>query len=424
MEELKTAGKLFRTVLDRYLSVCSSIHNLYLQGGARNVAENHLDDIKAEILCFSSYEPKLSEARIAITKVCNSLSPFASINSLPLEIMIQIFQLVLASKSCNIGALIGPGTSYNRSYVRGEHFPVYPDCLAQVCTPWRQITLSSPSLWIHIDFTTDKNIHSEILTRAKVHAQCANTLPLVLHIYEGQVIDYNKRSLKAFLLSIAHRITILDFTVIDSMSEFTSMVFEGLLPGCASASSPLTQLVVTFIGECSKPHFRSGEDNVARRDLRLAISQSVIEDSLRHISVLHSCGLFSYWSSTAYNDLVDLHLIASSGDDWNIIPESDFCNILEASPKLRVLRFALLITQETAQSGPETPVHLEDLEVVGIATYRDSPEDPVLNPGVVLQLLAPGPKPLQLSIWNWDFYDPDDFSTNELKNILQRANVT
>ncbi|KAG8687835.1 hypothetical protein FRC11_006517 [Ceratobasidium sp. 423] len=432
MEELRIAGKQLRAALDRYLSVCTSIHNLCSNGGIRNITENHLDNIKAELLHFPTYEPKLSEAWAAITKTRNNLAQFAPINTLPSEILTQIFYTVLGSEPCpfNLRASEDMGSETSSGGIITPYldviFPRYPDYLAQVCTRWRQIALSSPTLWVHIDFTPHIKIHKGLLVRADTHAARANSLPLIVHIYEGKQTDYDEDQVISFLASIAHRTKALDFTIINCCGYFTATVFETLLPRCTSEPSAFTRLAMTLIGNQPKPRFKSGDDGGAYRsqDLILDLPQPVIEQSLSHISVLQLRGIFLDWSSTVYRGLVDLRLVSSSNLNWDSIPESNLRTILESNPRLRVLHFAIEITDKTPEGSPVTPVRLDDLEVVNISTYRGDREA-VLDPGGILRLLAPGLQPTRLSMWHWGYsYDNRGFTLEELSRFFQRSNVT
>ncbi|CAE6504422.1 unnamed protein product [Rhizoctonia solani] len=430
MEELKTAGRQLRAAIDRYRNVCFSIHNLS-HGGIRNILENHLDDIKAELLHFPSYEPKLRESWLAINKTHNSLAQLTPINSLPSEILTQIFHTVLASEPCPLdlqaSADISSEISRNSSHTLslGDDFPRCPDYLAHVCTHWRQLALSSPKLWVHIDFIPHEKFHKGLLARAEVHAARANILPLIVHLYEGQRTDYNADQITSFLASISHRMKALDFTIIKYCGRFTATVFDALLSECNSESSVFTQFVMTLIGNQHGARLRPNDDGseYKLRDLILNLPRSAVEQALCHISVLQLRGIFLDWSSTVYGGLVDLRLVSSSNRNWDSIPESNLRTILESSPRLRVLHFALEITHISPKGTPVTPVRLDDLEMVNVSTLDD--EEGETGLGTILRLLAPGSQPVQLSVWHQRHpYRGGDLAVDELAKFLQRSDVT
>ncbi|KAL5632226.1 hypothetical protein ACGC1H_000280 [Rhizoctonia solani] len=430
MEALRSAGNQLRSALDQYLSVCSSIQHRFSQGGASNVSERCLHHIVTEMAHFSTYPSKLKEAEVSISQVYNNLSQIVPINQFPPEIMTHIFHLVPASEPCNLrliaGAELDPQILRRPTRSRVENFPMYPDYLAQVCTRWRRIALASPSLWSHLDFTPDDMVHVGMLARANCHQERAKTVPLILHLYESNDINWDKHTLEEFLTSIANRIKLLDFTIIRSSGLFTSLIFEGLLPGCASESSNFTQLTVIYTGACDSPHFSSADEDETHAYGRLVLNtpHSVIEDSFRRISILHSHGFFPSWSSAAYNNLVDLRLSTSPNSSWNSIPESGFRNILAQSPQLQILHVALKLTHKTQKTEPVSPIILENLEIVNITSYRPFGEGQVLELGDVLRHLAPGLRPLQLSVCYRDYYSSYGFSRNELIKFFQRAKIT
>ncbi|KAG8695671.1 hypothetical protein FRC11_001304 [Ceratobasidium sp. 423] len=149
-----------------------------------------------------------------------------------------------------------------------------------------------------------------------------------------------------------------------------------------------------------------------------------------HLTILHLRGLFPLWESTAYHNLVDLRLITSCDEHWTCIREQELRGILAASPGLRILHFALQITDLKGDDESIIPVRLNDLEVVSVSSDRGG-HNGLLRPGDVLRLLAPGSKPLLLSIWHTR-YAPDegntiggdDYPSDEVIKFFQRSNIT
>ncbi|KAH7332551.1 hypothetical protein B0J17DRAFT_151425 [Rhizoctonia solani] len=382
---------------------------------------------------FPMYETKIKEAEMEMT-LTYCMIHFSLADGLPAELMIHIFHLVLASEPCDLGLLSKAGkclamqTPTSNDFSSVESFTIYPDHLAQVCSRWRQIPLSSPSLWSYIDLIPHQKIHKGTLARARLHTKRASPIPIVLHIHGDKGTYYNKQDLEYFLVTIARRTKSLDLGAIGSGTEFTQLVLITLLRESSSGPAELSQLTASCFEKdhLYHPHFMSinqGWSNPGA--LRLALPQSVIDDSLAELSILHLRGLFRHWLSGAYDNLVDLRLIAASESFWPAIHESDFQDILEASPRLRILHFAFDIISTQARDSHITPVSLEDLEVVNIVTPfpTDRAFPATSEPGDVLRIIAPGLKPLQLSIWHYS-YRQRESSTKELKNFFQRSKIT
>ncbi|KAH7341934.1 hypothetical protein B0J17DRAFT_715090 [Rhizoctonia solani] len=97
----------------------------------------------------------------------------------------------------------------------------------------------------------------------------------------------------------------------------------------------------------------------------------------------------------AYHGLVDLRL-ASATRFWSSITEKEFIRILEASPGLQTLSFALEITNPSPDNTPVMPVVLSDLEELEVSTLQQC--GPTLQLGSILRLIAPGSKPLRLRL--------------------------
>ncbi|KAH7332553.1 hypothetical protein B0J17DRAFT_771662 [Rhizoctonia solani] len=324
-------------------------------------------------------------------------------------------------------------TSTSDDSASAESFPLYPDCIAQVCSRWRQIALSSPSLWSHIDYAPQQKLDCGMLARAKAYMKRASSLSIILHIHihEHMDVHYKKDNLEHFLMSVACRTKSLDYTTIRPGNAFTRLVLMTLLRGSATGPAVFTQLkhTTSFTGMAfmHDPHIMSADQDLRRYDsaaLNLDLPESVIEESFSNLSILHLRGLYPSWSSAPYHGLVDLRLIGLSSSYRHPIPESKFRNILKASPRLRILNFSLVVSKQSRDTRI-TPVYLEDLEKVNIATRhpRDGVWLMISEPGAVLRLFAPGSKFLQLSISHY-IYQPHESSVTDLKYFFRRSRIT
>ncbi|KDN46417.1 hypothetical protein RSAG8_04361, partial [Rhizoctonia solani AG-8 WAC10335] len=440
MEELESAGERLCAALDHYLGVCMKIHDLVARKGMLlNVPQKYLHHINAETHHFPSYEQKFRQAGAAVHRARNRLSRLAPITSLPPEILARIFHLV--ASPCDI--LEAPNakdldseTPKSQSEISDagdesddverprskvlqlKNFPTHLDRVTHVCSYWRLIAIGTPSLWTHIDFIPNRSLHRKLLARAETYAIRAARLPIEFHLSDfDKPLTYDKVHLCQFLSSILNRVKSLDIMMIHCWRSFHSLILNELFPHPAPESTILTKLTGTFPkAGVMVDEFVDWFDDTNGSFFRLA--------------VLHLRGIFPLWESVAYHNLVDLRLMSPRDSRWTRIPERHLHSILTASPGLRIFYFALQITDRARDDESVIPVCLDDLEVLNISTNRGA-KNTILRPGHVLRLVAPGSKPLRLSIWHSFLYDDenggpedDDFSLDELARFFQRSNIT
>ncbi|CAE6538302.1 unnamed protein product [Rhizoctonia solani] len=333
----------------------------------------------------------------------------APINTLPPEILIRIFHLVLA-QPCNLHLLVSNGEKY---YSR------CPDYLAQVCALWRRIVVPSCSLWCHIDLSLYYPCSEALVARAGAHAARAGELPLELHIAvdDNRSSEYNK--ILPLILRIAARVESLEFVLTGGFLGFHRRLFNLLL----GQRPILTKLGIRSNGNYSNNFIVPDSYDRTRLEghfwpLKLDSSEDELESSFAPLTVLHLRGVFPLWWSTAYHGLVDLRLMST--DKWSQIKEIELMTILMSSPGLRILHFGLAISHKTHTTTEVTPVYLQDLQVVKI--FPDSAGGKNLLPDDVLRLLAPGAKPLRLSFA--DYYITDPFLVMELEQFFAQSRVT
>ncbi|KAH7332635.1 hypothetical protein B0J17DRAFT_632269 [Rhizoctonia solani] len=125
-------------------------------------------------------------------------------------------------------------------------------------------------------------------------------------------------------------------------------------------------------------------------------------------NILHARGIFPSWSGTAYHGLVDLRL--RSTPCWSHIEEAELISILKSIPRLRILHFGL----EVWNPVPDA----EQLQVVKPFSSNNNG----VHSNSVLPLLAPGPKPLRLSLGG--AFKLDDALNAELDGFFVRSRVT
>ncbi|CAE6504397.1 unnamed protein product [Rhizoctonia solani] len=440
MEELESVGNQLQTVLDQYLGICAKMDDLSSREGVlRNVPQGYLNRIGTEIARFPSYHQALGWAEATVNRVRNRIPQLTPISSVPPEILTHIFHLVAnpcdlldsnyedsdSSTSPSLSEYSDNDSSSSRpkrprsKALRLENFPTHLDRLTHVCSYWRRVAIDSPSLWVHIDFFPHKTLSASLLIRAETYAARAAELPIELHVADDSPAVYQDAPLRQFLTSIRNRVKSLDIAVICRWKYFHQLVLNELFPDHLSDSQAgiFTKLTTSFpmAGDETDEFFDWFDDT---------------NNSFLCLTVLHCRGLFPFWGSTAYNNLVDLRLTPASDTYWTRISERELRNILKTSPGLRIIHFGLYMSHRQRDDVSVKPAPLNDLEVVSISTDRGV-HDPVLRPGDVLRLLAPGSKPLRLSIWHryHKYYETangnyDEFSVDELVRFFQRSNVT
>ncbi|KAG8713212.1 hypothetical protein FRC11_012953, partial [Ceratobasidium sp. 423] len=145
IKDLKTASESLHVALEQYLRVCNGLFTLSSQGYVlSNLSKEDTQQVNTELASILSYEGRVRDARLTMTRARNRLFSFTPINSLPSEVLTHIFEMVVVSQPCILS------TCYDEASINRDH--AYPDLLMQVCSRWRHIAESHPSLWEHIDF--------------------------------------------------------------------------------------------------------------------------------------------------------------------------------------------------------------------------------------------------------------------------------
>ncbi|KAH7332610.1 hypothetical protein B0J17DRAFT_678303 [Rhizoctonia solani] len=412
LDQLKSAGDQLSVAWDNYYRVCSNLENLRIKKKPHTayslpiVACRLLD---TQLTLMSSYESKIQEAKLKVRHARNYSLRLAPINCLPPEILTRIFHLV-RKHPCDL---------YQSSSSNKKCYPGYPDYLAQVCSLWRKTALSSHSLWCHIDLSSHESWCAGLVSRVETYVARAGELPVELHVsaHEGwdtTPSDNKYEDLSRILSLISNRVESLEFAI-GTFGGFSRAVFRGLL---LRRPPTLTKLILrseidrsnVFIVPDPTQPIERGEG------LALGLPENQLESSLAPLTTLHLCGIFPLWSSTAYHGLVDLRLLSTRG--WSFIEETELIIILKSSPRLRILHFDLEVHNSTPRTNSEGQVQLRDLQVIKIFPHYS---DPRWCPSNILQLLAPGTKPLQLSLKG--YHGSNDVLVMNLGKLFARSRV-
>ncbi|ELU38896.1 F-box-like domain-containing protein [Rhizoctonia solani AG-1 IA] len=363
---------------------------------------------------------------------CDRSAPTAPIDKLPTELLIDVFLLVL-SGHCQSTSCTSVDTPWD---------PIsYPDCLTHVCYRWRMVAISVPSLWTHIDLNPHAPKGESLIDYARNYAHRSGTLPLELRLRDKACVRNDAYIMKNVFLLLGPRTKSLDFTITSpEILHFHRFVFEYLLPRISPRVfktlriSCEVSLPDSFIaGRDSDPWVVFDSDNPNDYDWGPNIlhwEQDFINYSFSGVTNLRLCGVFFNWSSPLYHGLVDLRLTSPPIGGATDIYVYTLRSILSKCPELRIFHFSLqLIIHNTTDDEslfeqPEEPVFLPELEVIHVSTanaYTGRHES--FHVGSLLHLLAPGSKPLQLSLETGHNQNEHLLASDEMKGFFSRSKV-
>ncbi|KDN37353.1 hypothetical protein RSAG8_10241, partial [Rhizoctonia solani AG-8 WAC10335] len=322
---------------------------------------------------------------------------------------------------------------------------MYPDALAHVCSFWRRVALTTPSLWTHIDIALDHSLNPGLFSRAKVYAIRASQLPIDIHILDpgserekkresairecklkpgqpGYHSSYDWDDLHDFRLLNSDTSPIktlhMDLRIYDRLREIHYSILEYFFAHCRPGV--LTQYIVdfnnsvwwnisrTFIEPAETPHSLDAYKSLVYAHTGRAVPNDHLEDLWHRIPSIQIAGLCPHWKSKAYHGLVELCIDEGVPE----ISELQLINILRSNPMLQVFRITAPL-DGLIDSEIINPVYLEHLRDLNVMVRDDDAE---LYSSRVLRQIAPGARPLQLSL--------SYFSQNSVVDFFSRANVT
>jgi hypothetical protein len=433
LKELRSASERLRTldlILHQYLIWCTLLDDSFTYG--RNWSALDEDPelpsfLEKELAFISSCEASIHRMRVTVGHSRNLCINVTPINKLPSEILIQIFHFVSAN-SC---PLLPSGDSSRRTMV-----PKYPDHLSHVCSHWRQVALSSPSLWAHIDLSPDPLSGRMFLNRAYTLSKRAGKVLYDIHI-DDQGCTGSHHAVDQVVSRLAPRSRALEFVITtQQLLPFHSYVFQGLVDGCKPEI--FERLCVSSNVSFPDPLIRGCDDSLwdgrqyytnTDRGLDpnvIRASQDHIDHALAGVTTLHLQGVFFDWSRKLYHGLVDLRLTCPVEGKAPVIFESSLASILTNSPGLRILHFSLdLISPNSSHGHPIDPIPLQDIQVVSVSTIhaRNENSRSDFHVGSLLRLLAPGSKPLRLTLETTRHREEPLFDSSGTRDFLARSKV-
>lgn len=304
-----------------------------------------------------------------------SSSPI-TISVLPAEILARIFHLAADTERCvhydDESDEISPSMLLNS--------------LPQVCSYWRQVSVNLCYLWSHIDLIDWGDPCDRLYDRARLWVERARDSPLDIHIYgRSSYKNPNFPELVAFLAPIIKQTCSLEIRGNASPRLIRATYgcwFNNGTPGSLKKIGLFDSWRIP--SHSSKPLSISGVPDSSRPPTWA----EQFEDFFLPVTVLRLRGDFPNLHSYAYHGLVELQLLSTM--DQSSITRTQLMETLSSSPRLRTLAICIDIIHPTPNDALLLPVQLEDLEELGII------EVPHSSYGILLGMLAPGSKPLNM----------------------------
>ncbi|KAG9093979.1 hypothetical protein FRC07_011391, partial [Ceratobasidium sp. 392] len=352
--------------------------------------DEHLDQKLASLsLHQSSIE--------SVTCTTSNAALLAPINELPAEILGHILALA------------------QRYYIHQLHFgdviyrprPVSPllHNFSRVCIKWRQLSLNLGELWSHIELvvTEDRRLYNRFYNRTKLSLERARGCPLHLYVYEMRDNYHFSSENEGFEGLLDEYLQQIASVQIWSESEYFPLKdFPWRLFG-TRPHEPRWLMHKLLIG-CESCHTR--DNPLFNKDMDHPIFDAV--------SVLHLRNVAVPWNARLCHNLTKLQLENSN----EVAPTlAQLRVILAANPGLRSLTLRRMYyrgRKEWEPEDPSNPVPLKDLEVLNLRRLEPDSFGPVLS------MLAPGSRPLSMSIL---FEDSLCFDKS-IYAFFERSNVT
>ncbi|KAJ1302167.1 hypothetical protein OPQ81_000995 [Rhizoctonia solani] len=408
-EDLNKASTILSGALDIYLTTCAKLRDQYFQELATHKLDELLDRVANELQLVTSYGAKLKHAEALMKVIRNSTPTIVPINSLPSEILIRIFHIVVDAQPEPLDA---SGLPFKMSL----SFPKYPEILSQVCFKWRQIAIGSHALWTRIDLVLHHPLGPGFLARAKAHVSRSGQLPLDVRMIDptlghdylpyGVPYDFNDFAFLTFTQTPMNALSLVSYHGLHE--EHYDFIHYCIL-NCAQKT--LKKLVIRNSNDRNSQLYfiESGYNPQYPESLYVNLPVHSLDSIWYSTTVLHLAGLYPYWTSQGYHQLVDLRLGSDSTGARESISEAQMIAILKASPRLRIFHLHLKVNDALPENTPTSAIRLDELESLNLSSFR-------VNPSQVLRFITPGQKPLQLSI----FGQPTDV----VEHFLRSSNVT
>ncbi|KAL5637709.1 hypothetical protein ACGC1H_002095 [Rhizoctonia solani] len=342
------------------------------------------------------------------------------INILPTEILLHIFHFAryLWWRTPMTKDKVEGNPTWDRSIQDLMSLP-YPEVLSHVCSLWRQIVLSSPSLWSHIDIYTMGRLNQIPLSRSSAFLTRAQGHELSLRFifcHNAHHSWSNLAATESFCSAVGPRLKSLQIENYAPDTTVFSSIFEASL--LHARPGVLTNLAIV------EGTLRTGDDSEGLAGWmppsleQFGMTRHSLDNILQSVQSLRLHSLSLPWTSPAYRGLIDLRLSFdySYREYWPFIEAAQLREILLACPGLRTFHSCIRISRQNSQVTLP-PVPLNNLEMLNIRDlslkfYEE-----------FLPLIAPGDKPLTLVCRTHLREEPIPYGP-ALQAFFQRSKVT
>ncbi|KAG8765967.1 hypothetical protein FRC12_007172 [Ceratobasidium sp. 428] len=278
----------------------------------------------------------------------------APINRLPSEILAMIF--TLASNRCIIHDETDSGSQL-----------VMPTIFSSVCGLWRQISLSTCSLWSHLDISMKNFEYGVPCHRWELWESRSRPGPLSVHISD-EGFTWGREAAEAMVTEIVsfltpHMTRVSEIHAMSCKSKFPNYMLDVLALWAREGAAKPARLLK--IGD-HKSAF--GDINLRGRLSHTAqpVTTDNFEAFFQSLHTLHLHRAFIPWDSSVYHGLVDLYLTAGAHSPQQWFPtQSQLARVLAACPKLRSLRLTDFTVRLDRDFIP-SPIILDHLEVLSL----------------------------------------------------------
>ncbi|KAH7338165.1 hypothetical protein B0J17DRAFT_661108 [Rhizoctonia solani] len=391
INKLSAASSRLHAALDEYLGVCLEIQNAMEVDHSVTLIDL-ADHMSHEMTMVSSHESTFKKAKIAISRARNR-SSILFINLLPVEILMQIFRLIVQSESHCANTKYTPHSTV-------KSYPKYPDLLTHVCSRWRNIMITCPAFWSHIDsnyWTSDSQC---LFDRAKTYIARARERPLYIHHVFSGSHEYVWDTLRPIVDAAARAYAIEIEAYISSGVSWSPSFCDGIAKICLKNCTPGRLSRLTISAQRARPN-----SSISTNHLLNLRAEHVI--ACASITALCLKGFYLPWTSPAYHNLAELRLNPAG---ITTINEEQLMAILISSPGLQLLEFDIPITTKSNPSAASTtrPVHLDDLHILMTGKLA------------LLPLITSGSKALNLTLLKSSEFPA---KSKQVREFFARSNV-
>ncbi|KAG8687430.1 hypothetical protein FRC09_013489, partial [Ceratobasidium sp. 395] len=333
--EWKATRTLVSDAIRSYLDACATLHAVWTSSSSQSLGhpllEEELVTIDTELESLAADAQSLLDTRIPLATMRNTSTTLARINTLPPEILADIFRL--SGGPCS----------------RSDEYNLYD--LMSVCTYWKEAVLNTTDLRNHID------IGPQTLGRLTNFAfERAKGCPVHLHIFEAELeeggaafSDFAVYEMMRTLIPYMSQVRILDLEVYSSSRpNFVKTMLIFWLDGTTSRLKSLKVHLPNTQRTLHLARFSCEDETID--------ASSDDANGTFPLTTLHLQNVKFDWRSGIYCGLTDLRLdFKCDIIDINI---SQLAHVLSSSPELTILKLSQLTVNNGGYLRQFAPITL------------------------------------------------------------------